>query len=102
MGTSWFGYAIVGIAPLAFHVSVQFGRLLVEPVRTTFPVFDRAYNRWPWLLSVLCGVCMMLALAAAPLQSPLALAFWAAAVALFAVDLVACSMAIYQYARKRR
>ncbi len=102
MGIPWFGYAIVGIAPLALHLSAQFGRLLVEPVRTSFPAFDRFYNRWPWLLSVLCGMCMMLALAVTPLASPLAFAFWAAAVALFAVDLASCSMAIYRYAKKRR
>ena len=102
MATPLIAYPILAIAPLAFHMSAQFGRLLIQPVRTSVPVFDRTYNRWPWLPSLLCGLCLVAAQALSSVDSALASVFWAAAVALFSVDLLGCSIAIYGYVKKRR
>ena len=102
MDTPLVAYPLVAIAPLALHWSSQLGTMLLEPVRTGAPLFDRTYNGWPWLPSVLCGLFLVLALALQSLSGALVYLCLAAALTCFVVDAIASSISFYRWAQKRR
>jgi hypothetical protein len=93
---------IAAVGPLAIHCFVLLGRLLPAPINTGVRVFDRFYNRTPWLPSVLCGLCLALALAFGPIHRAPGLVFAAVAFALGAIDLIGCGASMYRYAQRRR
>jgi len=95
-------YPLVAVVPLAAHWSALFGKLLLEPVRTSAPLFDQIYNRWPWLLSILSGLFLAVALAVQALIPVLAYVCLAAGLTLLVVDLTGVSISLYRWARKRR
>lgn len=56
-------FLVVAVAPVAIHFYALFGSILPAPVRSGVPAFDRAYNAFPWLPSVACGLFAASALA---------------------------------------
>src|SRR5689334_21473660 len=97
-----FVYPLVAVAPLALHGSAMLGSLLLEPVRTGIPFFDRAYNRRPWLLSLLCGLCLVAALALRTFNPGVSKVFVAAAVTCFVLDAIAMTISFLGWLRMRR
>jgi hypothetical protein len=95
-------YPLVAVAPLALHGSSLLGSLLLARVRTGFPPFDHVYNRWPWLLSVLCGVCLVAALALKSLSQRLAIAFVGAALLSFVLDVIGMAVSFCKWIQLRR
>jgi len=65
-------------------------------------MFDRAYNRWPWLLSVICGLCLVVALALQSLNQGLVKAFVAAALICFVVDVIGMIISFCLWIQSRR
>jgi hypothetical protein len=95
-------YPLVALAPLALHGSSLLGSFLLAPVSTGFPLFDRAYNRWPWLLSVLCGVCLFAALTLQSVSQRLVIAFVGAALLCFVLDVIGMVVSFCKWIQLRR
>ena len=101
MDTPLLAYPLVAVAPLALHWSSLFGAFLLEPVRTRIPFFDRNYNRWPWLASVLCGLFIAAALAVESVNGTLVYACVLAALICFLVDGIGIAISLYRWVLKR-
>ena len=95
-------YLLVALAPFAVHFSTMLGRLLLEPVRSGFSSFDRAYNRWPWLAPALCGLFAAAALRLQNTEPPLLWGSVGAAAFFFIADMIGCALSVTAYVCKRR